>query len=1104
MAPKKNVGKTPTLEKKTPEKKTPKQKVKKEKTKQKTPTVLKLKIPTASLTLNGNVKNMPSKNNAKKKEKVTKYTKKKSDVAPKFKLKRKLDAVSKLELANEVARAQLQNLPTVLNEITTAPAVKANPPKIAKKRGRPKNLPVEVTDSTVTTVSGPTDSEDAFDTSPKKRKYIRKIPIQVQKKPAVIRKNKVTEKKPNESLKRKMKQTKPTTDLTTAIVATPKQNVVDISDKQVSKTTTVQTKPPRRILIRKGKLDANTSSASNSLKSPSLLEAIEKASQANETLTPNESPKKENVEPCTIDSRKTSMTGTSECLSWTKDISSSSTTTCVTVCSNDFVRIDKKMPILQLTNIDHLHQSQKTSSTKLSTCSESSSSSSCSSRTTPDRGTPNMESHSLDLSSSSVTSNQYRDTNDDNNRRINTALDRLTAKLKHFDSEIINWIGYHDMVTNVDIRQHKIFRLLKEETEVISHCQRLKQVLSDNIEEDTSIDFNSDKHRTEDARDSVIPHNDSQNNISERELTNNVSIVNNNDHEIELKSPPKTVNEKSDDCENNYNSDKYRYSNFEHSNDDEDALSLFAESITGIESSKMNNSKTSVASIPNNGTTCFEEYVPQPLSKRWESNTNKINYVPSKILSENMPSQDNKKPVCEKQTADSTSITKQVEYNQNCLSYSIQNATETNDNTTDSSRHNKSLVDERKNTPRLISSLYKLLPGVKSTVFRGVCFYNLLSSCKSPWCRFPHKNLDHNEIKMRLSRLSEDSFIQEYMLLRSWPVLRRQYWIYFVEECKKRELTRVLVEMAIDFYMKANVKCREDICIKVDVMESTLLYLNAVNLDTCEDLLLYNMQSGSLLCDEFMKIIALTQNFSRFKQVFINLTKFIVDHGRTFNLGVATQILERVCILPNDEALAEALLEVLRHTDRAIFDNSMIRIFEKQLLSLNKDLYDHFMACKEARPERLVMQSFDKSPRVNHEPEPVINTMVHTERERRYTSPDTTNLDNLNKTTDVPPTITRIVDFNRVQGLGVSIQRSFSNPNSPVSDGSFEDSRAKNPVPNFQAWKGQSLFDKLRLQERPPQGPCLRPPLFQRRIRQLPNFGPTVPKFPRRSGPDFF
>lgn len=1097
MAPKlrKNVDKTPSLEKKVQATKIVKLKVKKEKPKLRIPTVVKLKIPTSSLTLNNVVKNMPTKSVDCKNETSPRDTRNRK--------KKQLTAADKLELANEVAREQLVKSNPALQCEAPPPCVTVptiNNTESVKKRGRKKKVLSESTDNL--TASSVTSSEEAFDLTPKKRKYVRKTPIvpttvQAKKKPVLVRKNRAVEEKKSSplSLKKKLKQTK-ITDITTGVV---KNNECAKTPVQNDTAKGAPIARRRKLIARKGKPDADNASSSDVQISPSLLNQLE--SVRKDIFLPFESPTKGNIEACTIDSRKTSTTATSECLSWTKDISNSSTTTCVTVCSNDFVRIDKKIPVLKLTQTPHISQVTKppvVETNELSSDSDSSSSD-LTPRTPRRKSTPDIDAQSLDLSTSSVTPKKPQDSpaNSEVNDQVNdiaTAIKKMTAKLKNFDVEINNWIGYDNDDVDVKVKkfQDRIFRLLKEESEVVAHCRGLKKDLLDNGEEENG-------HANENVEDFVVPVNAIRYNLfNDGSSVTNVNNYNNKD----TNSPPNT-NERLKDREDQATAEFKFNIPFDHSYDDDDALSLFAESITGIEPSRRN---STVVSLSETSATRFEEYVPQPVrTERWEP-AGKISYVPSKITNVDVQNSEIKKSVCEKQSADSTSISKDkqllvVNFDKVC------NTPAAKVDANDPSQLSLCVPVEKKKVACLMAALFKSLPGIKSMLFKGICFFNLINSCKMLRCRFPHVIPERHEVSKRIERLSEESFIGEYMLLRGWPMLRRRYAMCFVEECIRRDLTRILVEMAIDFYMKANDNSREDATLRVVVIESVLLHLNTVTLQTCDDLLLFSVQQGLLLCDVFMETIANTQNFSRFKQVFVNLTNFVVYHQKRFTLEVATHILERVCILPCEQALTKALFQVVKYTDQAIFENSMIGLFEKQLSSVDSELYDQCLLLKkQADINRPVVRSlFEMSPHLNSE-ELVINTsLVHTERQKRYTSPDTTNLDNMNKPVD-EPIITRTIDFNRARHYS-DLQRSFSNSNSSMSNDSNEEFRVQppaKPMNSYQSWKGQSVFDKIRGQSPVPrQGAYLRPKLIQRRIHQQLNFGPGS-TFPRRPGPDFF
>lgn len=732
----------------------------------------------------------------------------------------------------------------------------------------------------------------------------------------------------------------------------------------------------RKLKLEIGKNNTGDMTSINNQQSPSILDhaQLETPKKQNAFISSDS-----NIEPRPIDSRKTS---TNSELSWTKDISTSSTTTCVTVCSTDFVRINNKLPVIKLTDIE-LNKNGTMNKDVLLTNSEGSGSKS------PNREpSPDVDTRSLDLSTSSITptkslpsarspqsSVQNGITNDDLNK-IGKALDKLTSKLKNFDLEIVNWIGYGNEEVNLDVKrlQGKVFQVLKEESEVISHCQHLKEILSNTVQLGDVID----NKNTNIHNDSAVEHDKISHDFVDHANDGKYSEVNPNS--------PNISTQKDDD--HNFTSDKVRYMSFDQNCDDDDALSLFAESITGIDSSRLNSSATSIGTAGD-----FEEYVPQVIDNdRWEP-SRKFTYQPTKISNLDKPNLDVKmKAVCEKQNADSTSIYKdmeQVKVNSGYFS-------NINQETRGFCKLNSKVINTANVNKKigLLSSFYKPPHGMRSTVLKGICFFNLLSSCKNISCRFPHVTPDDNEITSKLVRLSEEMFIQEYMLLRNWPVLRRKYGMCFVEECKRRDLTRILVEMAIDFTMKANDHFREDAVLAVEVTECVLLHLNAVDLETCEDLLMYKMHQQRL-CDVLMQAIANTQNFSRFKPVFMKLAKYILREGRTFSFDVATQILERLSILPCELPLLETLLEIVKHTDSRILENSMIGHFQKQLV-VHKHLHDQFLEFKKGIGiSRPVLINYE-IPCVNPVVEPLAsNSLVSMDREKRYTSPDTTNLDNM-------------------------------------------------------------------------------------------------------------
>ncbi|KAL0867526.1 hypothetical protein ABMA27_008304 [Loxostege sticticalis] len=1058
MPPKKNVeNKTPAANKKPQEKKLAKPKVKQLKPKLKTPTVIKMKIPAE--TLKNNCKTMSPKVNNTGSWKLT---------------KKQLTLEKKLELANEVAAAQLgiKQQTVVETEPTVVVPLKA-------RRGRKKNIqdPVEpianAEPSASTSASHATDSEDAFDVTPKNRKYACKNPTKAAvKKPEAVKVTKGKKALSSILQTKTVRQTK-LTDAKAGITRTRGRRPKNISplEAPITRCKTKETKKPGT-----GKTDLNETPTTEVQQSPSILEQVEvntlkKENTSGTTATEESLRSDPNVEPCSIDSRKTSLT--SECLSWTKDISSSSTTTCVTVCSTDIVRIDKKMPIIKLTPTTcHLNQDLNNTGAEIS--SSSSDSDSSESEHCPDRReerefTPDVDSRSLGLSTSSVTPvkspqpatptsiDNCHDSLNEENSKITYFIDKLTSKLKHFDLEIINWIGYENEEIDSSTKKFhdNILKLLKEESEVITHCRHLKKILSDDVDGEDANEKCTESVAKEDDTKNVMDSNCVNNTVNDR-------------------SPMRT-SDRSEDDENNFTSDRVRYIPFDQSCDDDDALSLFAESITGMESSRRNSSAASMCTTGD-----FEEpYVPHALdSEKWEPAT-KISY-PSPCLAAKKHNEVKAKPVCEKQNADSTSIYKESEeykdypppFEKNMPSLNVP------------------MVTPNKKRPCLMAYVFKPLSGVKSGVFRGICFFNILSSCKNGNCRFPHIIPTHDEITAKLVKLSEEMFIQEYMLMRNWPVLRRKYGICFVHECLRRDLTRIAVEMALDFFTKANENNREDTILKVVVIELVLLHLNNVDLELCEDILIYRHQ-GELLCEIFMRVIANTQNFSRFKPVFINLTKLILSQERTFPLDVATQILERISILPSEPPLLEALLEIVKSTDRAILSNSMLSHFANQLSVASKELHDELLKLKkEASVNRPVLQNlYESSPKAVPEIEPVNANPLVSGREKRYTSPDTTNLDTMNKTTD-EPVITRTIDFSRAQLFGCTIQRSFTNSNSPSNDSNEELRPNSLPKPNFKHWRDRSIFNSIRGRS-PGQRHATPRPLVKRHVHQQLNFGPT-------------
>ncbi|CAH2094082.1 unnamed protein product [Euphydryas editha] len=824
-----------------------------------------------------------------------------------------------------------------------------------------------------------------------------------------------------------------------------------------------------------------------------------------EVLPENLSPLKENSE--TIDTnvnennillRRHSEASLSE-LSWTKNISSSSTTTCATVSSKDFFRIDNKIPVIKLTNIDCKLKSEEndnlsdindntdkkcptqTISIQFdNTVSEKSAIEYCDKdKICEDKISVPCNQFVSNLSISS--SNSCSDINKSNKspsttNKLNHTLEKLSSKLKNFDLEIINWIGYRNEKANHNIEklQEKLYQdnFLKEEMNVITHCYSIKRILLENEQ-----DLDAESLKTNDK-----VHTDVDNTVTNATL-NESHIIN-------------------DDKHNSFNTDfqeqNVDYGPIEHSkeknlvinkttdeisfadDDEDDALSLYAESITGIESSTKN------SKVDCNVDHLNEEYVPQPITNKNTKSSETITYNPTKITEIPLlksPDIDALGNVCEKQTADSTSIYRE----QNNYTSFEENNVSCEDNTVNEepSRNQNSVTK----SSLLMESFYKPITGVTSAVYKGICFFNLISKCKKIDCKFPHVFLGVEDVKVKLQSLSDTMFIQEYMLLRCWPSLRWKYGMCFVEECIQRKLTRIAVEIASDFIAKSTKKVK-----LIDIVETILLYLNNVDLSVCEDLLKIYIQSRAvLLCDFFITTIAESQNFSRFKSVFVNLTEFMYRIGRTFSADVAAHVLERIVILPYDEGLARALIKIIKNTESCIFSNSMLGHLEQQLMKSNVELYEEFCYLKDQVLQNHMIYGNCYSNATYNDMDRSNTNLNHLDKDKRY-SPDTTDLDNLNKTT-VEPIITRTINLNNLNLLNI---------NGHMSNSSSSESEKKRftPKKQFKNWRARRSYDNTRHANRNPvMRPPSRPP-FKRRSDQV--FGGSPSKFQRRNGLQFF
>ncbi|CAK1590558.1 unnamed protein product [Parnassius mnemosyne] len=874
----------------------------------------------------------------------------------------------------------------------------------------------------------------------------------------------------------------------------------------------VEHKPRKR--IRKGKISATVPANDENL--TTLNEDNKESDKHKESLNIETG---SDIYPALIKTRTTSAGSE---LSWTKDISSSSTTTCVTVCSKDFVRFDNKLPIVKLTHIKNkLEMGNSVNEKGESLTDNETADEECNKGSVKERSvspTAVSVSRSLSLSSSSSSSSSSdSDSNssgksaalEENVDKIGEAIDKLTSNLKKFDLEIMTWIGYEDeSVSPVTQNFHdKIYRLLKEESQVIVHCQNMKRVL---LGDDTNLISEAYVCENKENSDKGANNEGFIKPDSINKTKCDKTVHNNND----LSCIKGASNDKRRDQNEEVESeDTLEISIDDRCNDDDDALSLFAESITGIESSRKNNSIASVSILSNNES---NEYIPQPVRPILNKPVETVTYFPTKINKqgqEEVEVQNNKAVmVCEKQNADSTSIYRNSKSDTNNIIHGDLGDTSNlqifhEENNKSHSSFNTITKNINPYQCRvLMASIYKPILGVKSVIFGGVCFFNLIKSCKKSRCRFLHAYPDNDKIKSRLTRLSEELFIQEYMLLRNWSILRRQYGILFVLEGIRRELTRIVVEMAIDFVSKANPNSKEDETLKVEVVETVLLYLNTVDISIVADMLTFNVKNGEILCDIFMQTLAETQNFSRFKIIFINLTNLIHKIPRQFSLNVATSLLERVCILPFEKPLVLALLNILKGTSPEIFQNKMICHLENQLYTESEDLYDKLLTIKDqiAENESVINDNITTPPLINYNLYPTkMNSTLHMEIDKRL-SPDTTNLDNLNKI-HKEPIITRTINTNRIWSFEQNKRPIHVSPNVSISSHGNE---LRNNGEHYKKWNNRTIFDKITTTSKPTPGTTMMRlqgiPKFKRRLDQhrFP-YGNSPTKYPRRSGPDF-
>ncbi|XP_045770937.1 uncharacterized protein LOC123871275 isoform X2 [Maniola jurtina] len=977
-------------------------------------------------------------------------------------------------------------------------------------------------------------------------------------------------------------------------ILTSKDESMDDADNK----TMINTKNTEQSIKRKHKLSLNRKTAkAGPLKK--VVDSVKKEKVVCKKGKPVKSTTKnqgivigKSIENCNFDecADKMEQASISSVKSWTKDISSSSNSSFITVDSNNWHYFGNKIPVVQLNDIAEnlignrnvvvadsvIRGNQKTtnatdqqycgslnlnnrwfssfsssnsnqkefnfcseqnrinnycsteieenvadvtrSSLRLSTSSTSSSDSSSSSSSSDGASVSETSQKNLGQTSK-IHENKLSEGEMSVNSKYKMILQNLNSKIKltqlSFKNKSNRTITKHE--------QERISRIndtLKQETIVHKMCQSIAQIEIDDV----------DKYliRGECLQTTNIPCPKTQ----ETHYSKDNQIINEHDNRSEecikqhdnlqqycpaQEADAVAADEIAEKNDSNYHLSHNKSNlNALGDNDDDDALSLFAESLTGLEPCRRNSTFNSEMSN-------FEEYVPQPVIHT-EQQRQKIIYQPTKI-SNNIEAEILQ---CKKHEADSTSVL--IDFNKpntqenNIYEDKVGNRSQNLPTSQDIVTKNTPAA----NKPRLMALYHGPVPWTRSVVLKGYCFFNTMSKCKKLHCKYPHEHPNVKDVKNTLQRISENSFIQEYMLMRNSPQLRRKYGLCFVEECIRRELTRILVEIAIDFIIRTSQQSTEDNVLKSEVVDTVLMYLNQVDLSTCDDLLNFNLQNDSadlLLCDYFMSVIAMSQNFSRFKSIFIKLTDLMYRNERKFSVDVAESILERFCILPYDDLLARALLIILKNTDVTIFSNAKIGDLEKQLKASNGDLYHELESIKEqALGGQPVLDNHHertcKPPQSLEVDKMNTNNVGHMDKNIIRYSPDTTDLGHANKPPikiqrNITTTFNRTVNIDKLQNLGApkTIQNKFGTQ--VVNNTSFKwanpstlkiGEKAKTNLNNttedgrkMWQWNNRSIFDTYsnRNRNNPPMWPQKAP--FKRHSNW--NFDGSPKKMKRYSGP---
>ncbi|OWR53734.1 hypothetical protein KGM_201790 [Danaus plexippus plexippus] len=724
-------------------------------------------------------------------------------------------------------------------------------------------------------------------------------------------------------------------------------------------------------------------------------------------------------------------------LSWTKNISSSATTSCITVSPNDFFAIDNKVPLVRLisidwavkdpVNINQVNQGKSISDTDSDSATSGMNKGGLQGSDDDTNIDISLPSLNLSTSSSDTCSTNNSENTSEPVDKFGETLKKISSNLESLELEMVSWTDTADEDASHDsdlLNNEKIQSIfLTDEGDVLVTCREIKRVLLEPKEVTTNE------------------------NLADTETAEGNDCEEKSDEVIETGEDINTKETNVLPCCTLAENDNANLSPAD--SDDEDTISLFAESITDLDTPKSNDSGAG------DDLNVTEEYIPEPISK-CPFKTPEVRYQPT-VISNTTAAKPNlisnlNSPI---QNTVSTSFCKDRKITYGNRAYGNQNRILNKEATCSGNVMSQ---------PILISSIYKPIQGVKSVVFRGVCFFHLISSCKNNYCKFPHIFIEIDDIRKKLSVLSEDLFLEEYILVKSWPHLRRRYGQCFVDECINRDLSRMLVEMSIDFVIKANCSSTDDERLKTEVAEKVLLYLNDIELARFTDLLTYKVEySGVLLYEFFLSTISKSQNFSRFKAVFIKLADFMSHLQRVFDQDAATLLLERISILPYDEGLALGMIKVIKKTDEIIFSSPLMRYFETQLRFSNLNLYNELIRLKNN-----ALANSEKFERTNNKAHTEVSgqTQINSIKLNKIIgSPIATKI--LNNASQ--PMLMRTVDLNQ---LGLYLRLQAAKANMSVFDNISQ--RRFDQSVTTPRWLGS----KYRLEQFPKAGPskCQRTP----------------------------